>query len=88
MCLACMQVRDNPIWFVAFVWCEVVIQLPFFIIAAYAYISGESACDSRQLHPYFTCQQHQHQQLWHSRENMHRSQAELSYLTRQKILVR
>lgn len=35
-----LQVRDNPVWFVAFVWCEVAIQLPFFLIAAYAYLRG------------------------------------------------
>jgi hypothetical protein len=35
-----LQVRDNPIWFVAFVWCEVAVQLPFFLVAAYAYIRG------------------------------------------------
>jgi hypothetical protein len=39
--VAAVQVRDNPIWFVAFVWCEVVIQLPFFLVAAYAYLRGE-----------------------------------------------
>ncbi|KAF6255027.1 hypothetical protein COO60DRAFT_1537625, partial [Scenedesmus sp. NREL 46B-D3] len=35
-------VRDNPIWFVAFVWCELVVQLPFFFIAAYAYLAGRN----------------------------------------------
>ncbi|KIZ02554.1 Transmembrane protein 97 [Monoraphidium neglectum] len=35
-------VRDNPTWFVTFVWCEVCIQLPFFLIATYAYIAGKS----------------------------------------------
>eukprot|EP00879_Flechtneria_rotunda_P005752 GHRR01006053.1.p1 GENE.GHRR01006053.1~~GHRR01006053.1.p1 ORF type:complete len:169 (+),score=7.73 GHRR01006053.1:597-1103(+) len=35
-------VRDNPIWFVAFVWCEVAIQLPFFLIASYAYLVGRN----------------------------------------------
>ncbi|KAI8470014.1 MAG: transmembrane protein 6/97 [Monoraphidium minutum] len=35
-------VRDNPLWFVTFVWCEVCLQLPFFFIAAYAYIAGRS----------------------------------------------
>jgi hypothetical protein len=39
--LLLLQVRDNPIWFVAFVWCELVLQLPFFFIAAYAYFAGE-----------------------------------------------
>jgi hypothetical protein len=39
--LLLLQVRDNPIWFVAFVWCEVAVQLPFFFIAAYAYLAGE-----------------------------------------------
>jgi hypothetical protein len=34
-------VRDNPRWFVAFVWCEVLVQLPFFFVAAYAYAAGE-----------------------------------------------
>jgi hypothetical protein len=38
-----LQVRDNPVWFVAFVWCEVAIQLPFFFVAAYAYLRGTSA---------------------------------------------
>jgi hypothetical protein len=33
-------VRDNPRWFVAFVWCEVLVQLPFFFVAAYAYAAG------------------------------------------------
>jgi hypothetical protein len=40
--LLLLQVRDNPIWFVAFVWCELVLQLPFFFIAAYAYLAGEA----------------------------------------------
>jgi hypothetical protein len=33
-------VRDNPPWFLALVFCEVFIQLPFFFVAAYAYIMG------------------------------------------------
>lgn len=35
-------VRDNPTWFVAFVWCEVLLQLPFFFVAAYAYAKGKA----------------------------------------------
>ncbi|KAF8061061.1 tmem97 [Scenedesmus sp. PABB004] len=34
------QVRDNPVWFVAFVWCELALQLPFFFVAIYAYVTG------------------------------------------------
>lgn len=37
------QVRDNPTWFVTFVWCEVCLQLPFFFLATYAYIAGADA---------------------------------------------
>ncbi|GBF96209.1 hypothetical protein Rsub_08754 [Raphidocelis subcapitata] len=35
-------VRDNPVWFVTFVWCEVCLQLPFFFLAIYAYTFGRS----------------------------------------------
>jgi hypothetical protein len=41
--LLLLQVKDNPVWFVAFVWCEVLIQLPFFVVAAYAYLAGVAA---------------------------------------------
>jgi hypothetical protein len=55
--LLLLQVRDNPIWFVSFVWCEVLVQLPFFFIAAYAYLAGErDLC----LHFVFTGWQQQH----------------------------
>ena len=33
----CLQVRDNPSWFLALVWGELLLQLPFFIIATYAF---------------------------------------------------
>mgnify|MGYP001807751059 CR=1 FL=1 len=28
----------NPLWFVSLVWCETALQLPFFFVAAYAFI--------------------------------------------------
>ncbi|PNW88901.1 hypothetical protein CHLRE_01g050000v5 [Chlamydomonas reinhardtii] len=31
-------VSTNPLWFVSLVWCETALQLPFFFVAAYAFI--------------------------------------------------
>ncbi len=35
------MVMDPPEWFKSFVYCEALIQLPFFPIAAYAFLKGE-----------------------------------------------
>lgn len=35
-------VRDNPLWFASLVWCELLLQLPFFFVAAYAFVAGKS----------------------------------------------
>lgn len=35
-------VRDNPIWFASLVWCEMLLQLPFFFAATYAYVAGKN----------------------------------------------
>lgn len=32
--------RDAPLWFRSFVWCELLVQLPFFFAAAHAYAFG------------------------------------------------
>lgn len=34
--------RDNPLWFASLVWCELLLQLPFFFVAAYAFAAGKS----------------------------------------------
>ncbi|KAG2483912.1 hypothetical protein HYH03_017233 [Edaphochlamys debaryana] len=31
-------VSSNPVWFVSMVWCETVLQMPFFFVAAWAFI--------------------------------------------------
>jgi hypothetical protein len=35
-------VRDNPLWFASLVWCELLLQLPFFFVAAYAFVAGKN----------------------------------------------
>lgn len=35
-------VRDNPLWFASLIWCELLIQLPFFFVAAYAFVRGKN----------------------------------------------
>jgi hypothetical protein len=35
-------VRDNPLWFASLVWCELLLQLPFFFVASYAFIAGKN----------------------------------------------
>lgn len=35
---SCPQVSQNPPWFVALVWGELLLQLPFFFVATYAFI--------------------------------------------------
>lgn len=34
-------VSANPPWFKALVWCELVFQVPYFVVATYAFIRGE-----------------------------------------------
>eukprot|EP00850_Spirogloea_muscicola_P016012 SM000127S26628 [mRNA] locus=s127:139931:146473:+ [translate_table: standard] len=35
-------VGEKPLWFVSLVWCEVLIQLPFYVAAVYAFLYGRS----------------------------------------------
>jgi hypothetical protein len=28
--------RDQPVWFKSFIWCEMLVQMPFFFVASYA----------------------------------------------------
>eukprot|EP00898_Chlorokybus_atmophyticus_P000028 jgi/Chlat1/1025/Chrsp109S01449 len=36
-------VSSTPIWFKSLVWCETVIQFPFFFLAAYAFATGKQS---------------------------------------------
>jgi hypothetical protein len=36
--LQCNKMRDLPIWFVSLCWTEVLLQLPFFFVATYAFL--------------------------------------------------
>lgn len=35
-------VRDNPSWFVSLVYCELLVQLPFFLVGIYAFTAGKN----------------------------------------------
>eukprot|EP00850_Spirogloea_muscicola_P008308 SM000044S15955 [mRNA] locus=s44:222148:227861:+ [translate_table: standard] len=35
-------VGEKPLWFVSLVWCEVLFQLPFYVVAVYAFLCGRS----------------------------------------------
>lgn len=35
------MMMDPPVWFRSFVFCEALVQLPFFPIAAYAFMKGQ-----------------------------------------------
>lgn len=37
-------VSTNPVWFKAFIWCELILQVPYFFAATYAFIKGEKIC--------------------------------------------
>ncbi|GAQ83834.1 hypothetical protein KFL_001640090 [Klebsormidium nitens] len=34
-------VSANPPWFKALVWCELILQVPYFVVATYAFIRGK-----------------------------------------------
>lgn len=36
------MVTDPPQWFKSFIFCEALFQLPFFPVAAYAFLKGQS----------------------------------------------
>ena len=46
-----LQIRDRPAWFVAFIYFEIFVQLPFFFVAAYAYATGAPRKKKRDAMP-------------------------------------
>jgi hypothetical protein len=48
-------VSTNPVWFKALVWCELILQVPYFFAATYAFIKGEKICRTYDRCPRKTC---------------------------------
>lgn len=50
------MVVDPPEWFKSFIFCEALLQLPFFPIAAYAFFKGQLAQKAACVKPVAVCE--------------------------------